>query len=90
MSEMVTPCHQLQRKLQEKVHDYSQKSINYFNLVVVNPDPKLTDQEKKSVMKSFDFFSQDQCIEFNTKRILTHVLMRRKEEKSNAHQVHVN
>ena len=40
MSEMVTPRHQLQRKLQKKVHDYSQKSINDFNLVLVNPSPK--------------------------------------------------
>ena len=35
-------------------------------------------------MKYFDSSSQDQCIETNTKRILTHVLMRWNEDKSNA------
>ena len=74
MSEMVTPCHQLQRKLQEKLHDYSQKSIDDFKLIIVNPSPKLTNQEKKSVMNSFDYHYHDKCIETNTKRILTHVL----------------
>ena len=76
MSEIVTPRHQLQRKRQKKIHDYSQKSINDFNLVLVNPSPKLTHLEKKHVMNYFDSSSQDQCIETNTKRILTHVLMR--------------
>ena len=51
----------------------------------MNPYQKLTDQENKSVMNSFDSSSQYQCIETNTKRILTHVLMSWKEDKSNAH-----
>ena len=51
----------------------------------MNPSPKLTDQEKKHVMNSFDYSSQDQCIETNAKRILTHVLMCWKEDKSNSH-----
>ena len=51
----------------------------------MNPSPKLTDQEKKTVMNSFDSSSQDQCIETTTKRILAHVLIRWNEEKSNAH-----
>ena len=84
MSEMVTPCHQLQRKQQKKLHDYYQKSINDFILVLVNPSPKLTDLEKKHVMTYFDSSSQDQCIETNTKRILTRVLLRWKEDKYNA------
>ena len=75
MSEMVTPRHQLQRKHQKKVHDHSHKSISEFNLVIVNPYLKLTDQEKKSVMNSFYSSSQDQCIETKMKRILTHVTM---------------
>ena len=85
MSSMVTHRHQLQRKRQKKIHGYSHKSINNFILVLVNPSPKLTDLEKKHVMNSFDSSSQDKCIETNTKRILTHVLMRWKEDKSNAH-----
>ena len=85
MSEMVTPRHQLQRKRQKKVHDYSQKSINDFILVILNPSTKLTDQEKTHVMNSFDYSSRDQCIETNTKIILTHVLMRWNEDNSNAH-----
>ena len=76
MSEMVITRHQLQRKRQKEIHDYSQISINDFNLVLVNPYPKLTDLEKKSVMNSFDSYPQDQCIETNTKRIMNHVLMR--------------
>ena len=74
MSEMVTPCHQLQRKRSKKIHDYSQKLINDFNLVIANLSPKLTDQENKSVMNYFDSPSEDQCIETNPKIILTHVL----------------
>ena len=76
MSEMVTPRHQLQRKRQKKLHDYSQKSINDFILVLVNPYTKLTDLEKKHVMNSFDSSSQYQCIETKTKRNVIHVLMR--------------
>ena len=85
MSEMVTPRHQLHRKRQKKLHEYSQKIINDFILVLMNPSPKLIDLEKKHVMNSFDSSSQDQCIETNMKGILTHVLMRCKEDKSNAH-----
>ena len=51
----------------------------------MNPSPKLTDQEKKSVMNSFDSYSQDQCIETNTKRILTRILMSWNEDKSIEH-----
>ena len=36
-------------------------------------------------MNYFDSSSQDQCIETNTKRIMTHVLMRWKEDNFNAH-----
>ena len=85
MSEMVTPCHQLQRKRRKKMNDYSQKSIDDFELVLVTPSPKLTDQEKKYVRNSFDSSSQDQCIETNSKIILTRVLRCWDVKKSNAH-----
>ena len=85
MSEIVTPCHQLQRKRQKQVHEYSHKEINDINLVIGDPSPKLTAKEKKSVMNSFDSSSQDLCIETNMKRILTHVLTIWNEDKSNAH-----
>ena len=85
MSEMVTPRHQIQRKRQKKVHDYSQKSIDDFNLIIVNPSTNLTGQEKKSVMNSFDSYYQDKCIETNMKRIMNHLLMRWNEDKSIAH-----
>ena len=85
MSEMVTPRHQLQRKRRKKIHDYSQKSINDFELVLVKPSPKLTDQEKKDVRNCFNASSQDKCIENKTNRILTHVLRRWDKNKSNAH-----
>ena len=51
----------------------------------MNPSPKLTDKENKSVMNYFDYYSQDQCIETNTKRITTHVLRRWNENKSISH-----
>ena len=51
----------------------------------MNPSPKLTDKENKSVMNSFDYYSQDQCIETNTKRIMTYVLRRWNENKSISH-----
>ena len=85
MSEMVTPCHQLQRKRQKNVHDYSHKQIDDFKLIIVNPSPKLTDQENKSVMNYFDYYSQDQCIETNKKIILTGVLRCWNENKSILH-----
>ena len=44
MSETVTPRHQIQRKRRKKMHDYSQKSIDDFELVLVTPFPKVTDQ----------------------------------------------
>ena len=67
------------------MNDYSQKSIDDFELVLVAPSPKLTDQENKYVRNSFDASSQYQCIETNSKIILTHVLMRWDGNKSNAH-----
>ena len=76
MSEMVTPCHQIQRKRRKKMNDYSQKSINDFELVLVTPSPKVTDQENKSVRNCFDVSSQDQSIENTSKIIMTHVLRR--------------
>ena len=82
---MVTLRHQLQRKRQKKVHDYSQKSIDDFNLIIVNPSSKLTDQENESVMNYFGSSSQDQFIETNTKIIMNHVLRRSNEDKSIAH-----
>ena len=46
---------------------------------------KVTDQEKKCLSNYFDASSQDQCIETNSKIILTHVLRRWDGIKSNAH-----
>ena len=85
MSVMVTPFHQFQRKRQKKVHDYSQKSINDFKLIIVNPSPKLVDQEKRGIATYFGCSSEDQCVETNTKRILTRVLRSWYGNKSNAH-----
>ena len=44
------------------MHDYSHKSIDDFELVIVTPFPKVTDQEKKIVRNFFDASSQDQSI----------------------------
>ena len=82
MSEMVTPRHQLQRKRRKNINNYSQKSINDFELVLVTPSPKLTNHDKKYVRNSLDASSQDQCIETNSKRTLNHVLRRWDENKS--------
>ena len=73
-SEMVSPFHQIQKKRRKQFHDYSQKLIVYFKLIIVNPPPKLTDQEKRSIATSFRSSSQYQCIEINTGIILTYVL----------------
>ena len=51
----------------------------------MNPSPKLTDQEKRSIATSFGYSYQDQCIETNTQRILSHVLKRWNEKKSISH-----
>ena len=65
-SEMVSPSHQLHRKQQKEVHGYAQKSIENSKLIVLNPSPKLPDQEKRSIVTSVGSYSQDQCIETNT------------------------
>ena len=67
------------------MNDYSQKSIDDFELVLVTPSPKVTDKENKCVRNSFDVSSQDQCIETTSNRILTHVLRRWDDIKSTAH-----
>ena len=41
------------------MNDYSQKSIDDFELVLVTPSPKVSDHEKKCVRNSFDASSQD-------------------------------
>ena len=51
----------------------------------MNLSQYLTDQESKSVMNYFHYYSQDQCIETNTKRIMTHVLISWSENNSIAH-----
>ena len=73
---MVSPCYNLQKKQQKRVHDYSNILIEIFKLIILNPSPNLTDQEKSSVMNYFGSSSKDQCIETDTKRILKHVLKR--------------
>ena len=52
---------------------------------ILNPLPMLTDKEKHSIASSFGSSSQYQCVETNTKRILTDVLKRWNENKSSAH-----
>ena len=86
-SEIVSPRRELQRKRQKQIHDYYQKLIDAFKLIVVNPSPELTDQENRSIENYFGSSSQDQCIENNTKRILTHVLKRWNENKYSAHPI---
>ena len=74
-SEVVSPRNQLQSKLQ-KNHDYSKGYIDGFKLIVLNPLPKLTNQEYSIIVASFLPIYQDQSIENNTKIILTHLLKR--------------
>ena len=85
MSEMLTPRHHIQRKIRKKMNEYSQKSIDDFELVLLTPSPKVTDQENKCVRNYFDVSSQDQCIETTSKRILTHVLRCWDDIKYTAH-----
>ena len=68
------------------MNDYSQKSIDDFELVLVTPSPKVTDQENKCVRDSFEVSSQDQSIENTSKRILTHILRRWDDIESTVHQ----
>ena len=67
------------------MNDYSQKSIDDFELVLVTPSPKVTDQENKCVRNSFDVSSQDRYIENTSKRILTRVLRCWDDIESTAH-----
>ena len=85
MSEMVTPRHQIQRKRRKKMNDYSWIAIDDFELVLVTPSPKVTDQQKECARNYFNASSQDQCIETNSNRILTHVLRRWDYNNSYAH-----
>ena len=67
------------------MNDYSQKSIDDFELVLVTPSPKVTDQENNCVRNCFDVSSQDQSIENTSKRILTHLLRHLEDIESTAH-----
>ena len=53
----------------------------------MNPSPKLTGKEKRSIATSFLSISQYQSIDNNTKIILTHILKRWYGEKSSAHPI---
>ena len=53
----------------------------------MNPSPKLTDQENISIATFFGSSYQDQCIETNTKIILTRVLKSLNENNSIAHPI---
>ena len=68
-------------KLQKQVDDYSQKLIENFKLIIVNPSPNLTDQERNGSTTSSGYSYQDRRIETNTKRVMTHVLKRWNENK---------
>ena len=70
----------------KNVDDDYQKSIEDFELIIVNTSPNLSDQEKRSIATFFGSSSQDQCIETNTKIIMTLVLNSWNENKSIAHQ----
>ena len=59
---MVSPCHKLYRKRKKQVHDYYHKLIDDFNIIVVDPSPKLNYKEKRSIATSFGFSSIYQCI----------------------------
>ena len=61
-SEIFSPYYQLQRKRQKTFYDCSQKSIDDFNLIVVNPPQKLPDKGKRSIANSFGSYSQYQSI----------------------------
>ena len=67
------------------MNDHSQKSIDYFGLVLVTPSPKVTDQENKCVRDSFEVSSQDQSIENTSKIILTNGLRRWDDIESTEH-----
>ena len=54
-------------------------------MIIFYPSPKLTDQEKLSLVTYFLPIYQDQSIENNTKRILTHILNRCDRNKSSTH-----
>ena len=88
-SEIVSSNHQTQSKIRKKVHDYSQKLIDDFKLIVVNTPPKLTNKEMRSIVTSFGYSSQDKIIENNTKIILTHILKRWNEKSQAPTQVHM-
>ena len=83
-SYLVSPSHQIQRKIQKKVHDYFHKSIDNFKLIVVNLSPKLTDQVRRSIEISFWCAYEDKGIETNVQKILTRVINHCNENKSSA------
>ena len=84
---MVQPRHHLQKKRHKKVDDYYQKSIDNFKLIIVNPSPKWTDEENRSIATSFGSSYQDPCIETNKKRIMIIVSKSWNENKSIAHPI---
>ena len=54
-------------------------------MIIVDPSPKYTDQEKKTIATYFGSYSQDQSIENNPKIILTNPLRRWNDNNSSSH-----
>ena len=53
----------------------------------MNPSPKLTNKEKRSIATYFGSFYKYQGIETNARIIMTHVLYCWNENKSSAHPI---
>ena len=81
----MSPQNTLQRKIQKRVNDYSNKCSDDLLLIVVNPSPILSAQENQTIESDFEASYHNQISEIKSRRIMTHFLRRWNEYNSSSH-----
>ena len=86
---MMEHCYNLQRKRQKTVVDYTNHSLDDFQLIVVSASPYLSSREKEVLSTSSMRSSQDQSVKIIYKIILTNILNYWDGGKTNLHPISI-
>ena len=82
---IMEPGHNFEIKRHKPVVDYNKHSLDNFQLIVVSPSPYLISNKKEVLSTSYLRSYQYQIVEIISKQILTHLLNRWDESKTNSH-----
>ena len=77
--------HTLQKNRQKFSVDYRDKSFANFRLIIVDPPPKLDNEESNILSSYFGISSENQSNEFIFKMLLTNHLKNWEEGKTQSH-----